>query len=102
MTPKLPLYPWIIQKQVWFRSIGSKYSLSGSHVSPVLPTDIEQRIRDLTQAGDLHGLYQFQEDATAFVSVVGTISISETSIREYIHSEAVVELTNSANDFALS
>ena len=32
-----------------------------SHVAPILPTDIEQRIRDLTEARDLHGLHQFLE-----------------------------------------
>ena len=36
-----------------------------SHVAPILPTNVEQRIRDLTEAGHLHGLHQFLEHGTA-------------------------------------
>ena len=36
-----------------------------SHVAPILPTDVEQRIRDLTQAGDLDGLHQFLKHVPA-------------------------------------
>ena len=30
-----------------------------SHVAPILPTDVEQRIGDLAERGDLDGLHQF-------------------------------------------
>ena len=36
-----------------------------SHVAPILPTDVEQRIRDLAEARDLHGLHQFLEHVPA-------------------------------------
>ena len=36
-----------------------------SHVAPILPTNIEQRIGNLTEARDLDGLHQFLEHVSA-------------------------------------
>ena len=36
-----------------------------SHVAPILPTDVEQRIGNLAERGHLDGLHQFHEHVPA-------------------------------------
>ena len=43
------------------KELAGMLRVDASHVSPILPTNVEQRIRDLTEARDLHGLHQFLE-----------------------------------------
>jgi hypothetical protein len=38
-----------------------------SHVAPILPTDVEQRISDLAERGHLHGLHQFFKHVPALL-----------------------------------